>query len=195
MVRREPSQRDRRSVLVVLTPRSELVLRRLSEEHKAQLRDSGPALVEAIGAVIEGRVPPPPAEPVGPLHVLCVDDEPRVLQGLRLHLEPRYRVSTASSGAEALALCVADRPAVIISDLRMPEMDGTTFLSQVRSQAPATVRILLTGHADVDAAIAAVNQAQVFRLLTKPCRSAQLLGVIEEAQREHRTLSASPTRA
>jgi CheY-like chemotaxis protein/DNA-binding MarR family transcriptional regulator len=189
IVRREPSPFDRRSVLVILTPRAERLIRCLSDEHRNQLRTSGPALVTAIARVLERNTAEPPVASAGDsLHVLCVDDEPRVLQGLRFNLEPRYRVSTAQSGAEALDLCGADRPAVIISDLRMPGMDGTSFLGRVRDQAPATVRILLTGHADVDAAVAAVNQARVFRFLTKPCRTTMLLGILEEATAEHRLL-------
>jgi CheY-like chemotaxis protein len=190
IVKREPAPVDRRSVLVTLTPRGERLLRSLSDAHRNQLRLSGPALVDAIGRVLEQtrtELAPAASDVV---HVLCVDDEPRVLQGIRLNLEPRYRVSTASSAAEALSVCAADRPAVIISDLRMPEMDGMSFLTQVREQAPSTVRILLTGHADMDAAMAAVNEARVFRLLTKPCRSATLLGILEAATAEHRSLLA-----
>ena len=125
------------------------------------------------------------------MHVLCVDDEPRVVQGLKLHLSPHHRVSTATSGAAALELLERDLPAAIISDLRMPDMDGTRFLSQARERAPETVRLLLTGQADLDAAIAAVNQAQVFRLLVKPCRPQLLLGALEEARAEHERLVAA----
>jgi CheY-like chemotaxis protein/DNA-binding MarR family transcriptional regulator len=185
IVRREPSPSDKRSVLVVLTPRAERLIRCLSSEHRDQLRTSGPALVTAISRVLEGKPPRPMAPADQALHVLCVDDEPRILQGLRLNLEPHYRVSTAASGAEALEVCGADRPAVIISDLRMPGMDGTSFLGRARDQSPSAVRILLTGHADVDAAVAAVNEARVFRFLTKPCRTTTLLGILEEATVEH----------
>jgi len=187
IVKREPSPVDRRSVLVTLTPRAERLIRCLSDEHRNQLRTSGPALVSAISRVLEGK-PSLPESAEQLIHVLCVDDEPRVLQGLRLNLEPHYRVSTATSGAEALDVCGAERPQVIISDLRMPGMDGTSFLGRVRDQTPSSVRILLTGHADVDAAVAAVNEAQVFRFLTKPCRTSTLLGILEEATAELRLL-------
>lgn len=123
-----------------------------------------------------------------PLHVLCVDDEPRVVQGLRLHLEPHYRVSVATSGAAGLELVSHDPPAAIISDLRMPKMDGTDFLGRAREQAPWAVRLLLTGQADVESVIAAVNHSMVFRLLVKPCRPAVLLEALEAACREHRRL-------
>jgi response regulator RpfG family c-di-GMP phosphodiesterase len=126
-----------------------------------------------------------------PVHVLCVDDEPRVLQGLKLHLDLHYRVSTATGGAEGLQLVEADPPAAIVSDLRMPEMDGTLFLSKARDRSPETVRILLTGQADIDAAIAAVNHAQIFRLLTKPCRPGLLLNALKAATDEHQHLVAA----
>jgi DNA-binding NtrC family response regulator len=109
--------------------------------------------------------------------VLCVDDEPNVLEGLRLHLERPYRLSTATGDAEGLAILERDGPcAIVISDMRMPKMDGAAFLGQVRQRFPDTVRMLLTGHADIDAAIAAVNEGQIFRFLSKPCPPAQLLG-------------------
>jgi serine phosphatase RsbU (regulator of sigma subunit) len=118
--------------------------------------------------------------------VLCVDDEPNVLEGLRLHLERHYRMSTATSGAEALALLDCEGPyAVVISDMRMPEMDGAAFLSQVRQRFPDTVRLLLTGHADVHSAVTAVNDGQIFRFLTKPCAPAALLSAVQEANEQY----------
>lgn len=200
LVKRLPSKTDRRVVLLLLTPRAESTLRILCEEHRAQLEIAGPALGRAIASVLATELPPPATVQTEPgadgndaTHVMCVDDEPRVLQGLRLTLEPRYRVSTATSGAEALAVCAADPPGVVVSDLRMPGMDGTAFLSAVRDRAPDAVRILLTGQADLEAAIAAVNEARVFRLLTKPCRTEVLVETLEAARREHRNPSPSAT--
>jgi CheY-like chemotaxis protein len=104
------------------------------------------------------------------LHILCVDDEPKVLEGLVLNLRRHYRVSTANNGQGGLAIVDGnDPPAVVVSDMRMPEMDGAAFLSQVKERSPDTVRLLLTGQADLESAIAAVNHGQVFRFLTKPC--------------------------
>jgi CheY-like chemotaxis protein len=78
------------------------------------------------------------------LHVLCVDDEPKVLDGLLLNLRRYYRVSTASSGALGLEIVRGtDPPAIVVSDMRMPGMDGAAFLSQVREHAPDIIRILL----------------------------------------------------
>jgi diguanylate cyclase (GGDEF)-like protein len=102
--------------------------------------------------------------------VLCVDDEPQVLEGLSLQLGRRYEVLTASSGEKALELLSShEGVAAIVSDMRMPRMDGATFLSRARALAPSAARILLTGQADLQSAIAAVNEAQVLRFLSKPC--------------------------
>jgi CheY-like chemotaxis protein len=200
LIKRLPSKTDRRVVLLLLTSRAESTLRILCAEHRAQLEVAGPTLGRAIASVLATELPPPVsahpeprADANGDTHVLFVDDEPRVLQGLRLNLESRYRVSTATSGAEALALCAADPPGVVVSDLRMPGMDGTAFLSVVRDRAPHAVRILLTGQADLEAAIAAINQSRVFRLLTKPCRTELLIDTLEAARREHRTPSPCTT--
>lgn len=125
------------------------------------------------------------------LHVLCVDDEPKVLEGLALNLRRHYRVSTAGSGPEGLAIVNSSGPpAVVVSDMRMPGMDGATFLSQVREHAPDIVRLLLTGQADLDSAIAAVNQGQVFRFLTKPCSPQSFLAAIAAAAEQYRLVTA-----
>lgn len=123
--------------------------------------------------------------------VLCVDDEPNVLEGLRLHLERPYRLSTAASGFEALDMLERDGPyAIVVSDMRMPKMDGAAFLGQVRQRFPDTVRLLLTGHTDLDAAISAVNEGQIFRFLTKPCPPAQVLGALRAASDQYRLVTA-----
>ena len=124
-------------------------------------------------------------------HILCVDDEPRVLEGLVLNLRRYYRVSTATNGQKGLAIIDGDDPpAVVVSDMRMPEMDGAAFLSQVKQRSPDTVRILLTGQADLDSAIAAVNHGQVFRFLTKPCNPQIFLSAIQAAADQHRLITA-----
>lgn len=111
-----------------------------------------------------------PASAPSPLaSVLLVDDEVAILDGLRRQLYRKFDVRTATGGAEALELLKDQPVTVVVSDMRMPEMDGATFLAQVRAQHPGTVRILLTGQADTQAAIAAVNEGQIFRFLTKPC--------------------------
>lgn len=123
--------------------------------------------------------------------VLCVDDEPHILEGLALQLRRGYDVHKATSGAEGLDVIDQDGPfAVVLSDMQMPAMDGAAFLSQVRRKAPDTVRMLLTGHADVKAAIAAVNLGQVFRFMTKPCSPDHLRLAFKAASAQHRLLTA-----
>jgi len=120
-----------------------------------------------------------------------VDDEPNVLEGLGLHLRRRYDVVTATSGKAALELLAKSREvAVIVSDMRMPGMDGATFLRESRLVAPDATRVLLSGHADVDSAVAAVNEGQIFRFLTKPCPPPQLLSAIEAGVEQHRLVTA-----
>jgi response regulator RpfG family c-di-GMP phosphodiesterase len=125
------------------------------------------------------------------VHVLCVDDEPKVLEGLALNLRRRYRVSSATSGRAGLEFIdKSDIPAVVISDMRMPEMDGAAFLAQIKERSPDTVRLLLTGQTDLGAAIAAVNQGQVFRFLTKPCDAKDLAAAVASAVEQHRLITA-----
>lgn len=98
--------------------------------------------------------------------VLCVDDEPRVLAALARTLHRHFALTTAASGAGGLELLRREGPfAVVVSDLRMPGMDGVAFLARVREAAPDTVRVLLTGQADLAAAVAAVNEGNIFRFL------------------------------
>src|SRR6202522_2206473 len=123
--------------------------------------------------------------------VLCVDDEPRVFEGLALHLRRDYHVVTASGAHGALQLLKAHgAPAVIVSDMRMPGMDGATLLKHVRHLYPETTRILLTGDPGRDVAVAAVNEGQIFRYLTKPCPADQLRTAIEAGVAQHRLLIA-----
>lgn len=118
--------------------------------------------------------------------VLCVDDDRRVREGLELTLGRRYDVTLTESGAEALARLQADAPyQVIVSDLQMPNMSGVELLSTVRREHPDLVRLLLTGVSDLEAAVQAVNDGQLFRFLTKPCPPEQLLAAVAAAARQH----------
>jgi response regulator RpfG family c-di-GMP phosphodiesterase len=123
--------------------------------------------------------------------VLCVDDEPRVVDSLAVQLRHHYQILTANSGQQALRL-LSDQgpPAVIVSDMRMPVMDGATLLKHVRQLYPETTRILLTGETGRDAAIAAVNEGQIFRFLTKPCRTEQLRAAIDAGVMQNQLLKA-----
>jgi response regulator RpfG family c-di-GMP phosphodiesterase len=123
--------------------------------------------------------------------VLCVDDEPNVLEGLSLTLRRRFELLTAPGGAAALELLKGNPGiAVIISDMRMPGMDGATFLSRAREMLPDTTRLLLTGHAELTSAISAVNEGRIFRFLTKPCPPPVLLEAVESAAEQHRLITA-----
>ncbi|NYZ61953.1 response regulator [Luteimonas sp. SJ-16] len=119
--------------------------------------------------------------------ILCVDDEPNLLAGLERSLFDRFDVTTADGGAAGLAALEASGPfAAIVSDMRMPNMDGVAFLAQARQRAPDTVRILLTGQADTASAIAAINHGAIFRFLCKPCPTEVLVATLDEATTRHR---------
>jgi len=123
--------------------------------------------------------------------VLCVDDEPLVLEGLERTLFDHFEVTTESSPAAALLLLSNGPPfAVILSDMRMPVMDGATLLAKARELSPYTSRILLTGHSELEAAAAAVNQGQILRFLSKPCQPEVLIGAIEAGAEQHRLVTA-----
>ncbi len=123
--------------------------------------------------------------------VLLVDDEPNITDSLKRHLRREYAVFTAGSGKAGLeVMAEEDDIAVVVSDMRMPEMDGARFLSEVRQRYPDTVRILLTGFADLESAIAAVNHGQLFRFLTKPCPQEQFLELMAAAARQYELQTA-----
>lgn len=123
--------------------------------------------------------------------VLCVDDEPQVLSGLTLLLRRQFEVLSADSGSKALTILDARRDVqVIISDMRMPGMDGAAFLKQARVKLPDAQRILLTGHADLDSAVTAINEGQIFRFLIKPCPQEMLLETLQAALTQYRLINA-----
>src|SRR6202161_1845066 len=123
--------------------------------------------------------------------VLFVDDEPNILEGIQRTLRKQVELQTASSGAEALRLIGESGPfAVVVSDMRMPAMNGAQFLAKVREQEPDTVRMILSGHADLEATIAAVNEGHIYRFLTKPCPTDRLLAAVEDGLNQHRLRTA-----
>lgn len=123
--------------------------------------------------------------------VLFVDDERQVLEGIQRSLRKQVDLQTASSGAEGLRLLNELGPfALVVSDMRMPGMDGAQFLAEVRKIRPDTVRMILSGHADLQATIAAVNEGHIYRFLSKPCPAEQLLAAVEDGLSQHRLLTA-----
>ncbi|MGA7341919.1 MAG: HD domain-containing phosphohydrolase, partial [Terracidiphilus sp.] len=123
--------------------------------------------------------------------ILFVDDEPAVLEGYRRLLGRELEVDTAVGGASGLAVIAERGPyAVVISDMRMPQMDGAQFLAKVRDMAPVTVRMALTGYVDIETAMHAVNEGNIFRFLTKPCSKENLLKAAEAALGQYRLINA-----
>ncbi len=109
-----------------------------------------------------------PTSPDRP-RVLFVDDEPLVLQGLCRSLHREFNVDVAEGPEAGLQTLKNSSPyAVVVSDMRMPVMDGAEFLSRVRTIAPDSIRVMLTGYADMEAAMRAVNEGKIFRFLNKP---------------------------
>lgn len=124
--------------------------------------------------------------------LLFVDDEQRVLNSMRIMFRRHYDLYLASHGSEALDIVDREQIDVIVADHRMPQMTGVEVLSHVRSRSPRTVRILLTGYADLDAVEGSINESEVFRFLTKPCPPQQLKDTVELAAKLAREAPAAP---
>jgi CheY-like chemotaxis protein len=123
--------------------------------------------------------------------VLCVDDEENVLRGFERNLRLQFEIETAVGPVAGLSAIAQNGPyAVVISDLRMPGMDGIEFLSAVRKQSPDSVRLILSGNADLQAAIASVNEGSIFQFLTKPCPVDTLRGAIDGALKQYQLIIA-----
>ncbi len=117
-----------------------------------------------------------------PATLLFVDDEPGILSSLRRLFRPHgYRILIAESGVEGLELLHENEVDLIISDMRMPEMDGAAFLHQVKQEWPDIVRILLTGYADITSTIAAINEGEIYRYISKPWDDNEIVLTVREA--------------
>jgi len=127
--------------------------------------------------------------------LLFVDDEQRVLNSMRVMFRREFDLFLASHGAEALDIVKDKNIDVIVADHRMPKMTGVEVLSKVRDLSPRTVRILLTGYADLDAVEGSINESEVFRFLTKPCAPKQLRETIELAAKLARETPAPVPKA
>jgi response regulator RpfG family c-di-GMP phosphodiesterase len=123
--------------------------------------------------------------------VLFVDDESQMLEAISRTLRKQVDLQTACGGVEGLRVLREEGPfALVVSDMRMPAMNGAQFLAKVREQAPDTVRMILSGQADFQATIAAVNEGHIYRFLSKPCPSDQLLAAVQDGFNQHRLLTA-----
>ena len=122
--------------------------------------------------------------------LLLVDDEPSILSALRRLLRPvGYKIHMAESGLAGVEILEREAVDLVISDMRMPEMDGAKFLEQVRNRWPETIRILLTGYSDVASTIAAINRGEIYRYISKPWNDADLTLIVREALERRRLQS------
>ncbi len=123
--------------------------------------------------------------------ILLVDDEQNVLDAYMRTMRKRFSLETADSGAAGVEAIVQRGPfAVVVSDMRMPGMDGVEFLRRVKEWDSEIVRVMLTGNADVETAIRAVNEGAIFRFLNKPCFPDDMALALEAALEQHRLIRA-----
>ena len=113
--------------------------------------------------------------------ILLVDDEERILRTLTMLLRMQYQVFSTTDGHEALKILQQEKINVLISDQRMPTMIGTELLEKAKNLSPNTVRILLTGYADIDAAMDSVNEGEIFRYINKPWGPKELRDTVADA--------------
>ncbi len=118
--------------------------------------------------------------------LLFVDDDPNILDAFRRNLRKTFTFDTAENGHDALKLIATDGPyALVLSDMRMPGMDGVELLEKVHQASPDTVRMMLTGNADQQTAIDAVNRGQIFRFLNKPCPPEILIPALQNGLKQY----------
>ena len=114
--------------------------------------------------------------------ILCVDDEPNVLNSLRrLFIDEPYTIRTAASAHEGLKLLAGEEGQIVISDYRMPNMNGVEFLREVRTRWPDTVRIVLSGYADTASIVSAINEGQIYKFVPKPWNDDELKVTVANA--------------
>lgn len=118
--------------------------------------------------------------------LLLVDDEENILNALRRALRrENYEILTATSGKEGLVLLDERKITLVCSDHRMPEMTGVEFLTEVKKRSPSTIRIMLTGYADIKATMEAINSGEVYRYISKPWNDDEIRLIIREAIERH----------
>jgi CheY-like chemotaxis protein len=123
--------------------------------------------------------------------ILLVDDDNNILDGYRRSLSREFVMETAMGGEQALKLAADNGPyAVVVSDMRMPGMDGIQLLSKIKAQSPDTIRVMLTGNADTETAINAINEGSIFRFLNKPCSKEMMAKTLTAALVQYRLVTA-----
>lgn len=125
--------------------------------------------------------------------ILFIDDEKNVLTAFQRNLRQEFDVGVALGGAEGLRAMALEPFAVVVCDMRMPEMDGVETLRQIAEAYPDTTRIMLTGNADQETAARAINEGGIFRFLTKPCADAGLRAALKAALRQYELVTAEKT--
>lgn len=129
-----------------------------------------------------------------PATILCVDDEPSILSALRrLFRAKGFQVRVAEGGQAGLDVLAAEPVDLVISDMRMPEMDGVMFLEQVRQRWPDTMRLLLTGYADITSIMGAINRGEIYRYIAKPWDDNDIILIVRSAL-QHRALEQEQRR-
>ncbi len=123
--------------------------------------------------------------------ILLVDDDGDVLEGYRRSLNREFLLETATGPDQAIPLIEKNGPyAVIVSDMRMPGMNGIQLLSSIKASWPDTIRVILTGNADLETAINAINEGSIFRFLIKPCAREAMAKTLTAALMQYRLVTA-----
>jgi len=123
--------------------------------------------------------------------ILCIDDDPNILQAYQRALRKQFHIEIALGGEEALAAVIDQGPyAVVVSDMQMPGMNGVEVLKEVKKHSPDTVRMMLTGNADQQTALEAVNEGHIFRFMTKPCSPETFAKILEAGLAQYRLIWA-----
>jgi len=124
--------------------------------------------------------------------ILLVDDEPNLTSALVRSLDKtQFEIFTADSAQKGLLILAGNDIDVVVSDERMPGMSGSQFLTEVRKNWPSTVRMILSGQADLDAAVRAINEGEVYRFLLKPCHPTELQLTIQQGLQHKKLVTQS----
>lgn len=123
--------------------------------------------------------------------ILFVDDEPNVLDAIKRQLRNKFNFECAVGPMAALETLERDRSfSIIVSDMRMPELDGVGLLKKISEILPSSIHILLTGNADQESAVRAINEGKIFRWLAKPCETEEIQETLTSAIQQHRLQKA-----
>ena len=122
--------------------------------------------------------------------ILLVDDEPLILKSLQRQLGSTFDLTTCVDPVQALELIKTKQFALVVSDMRMPGIDGAQLLQATKQHHPDSIRVMLTGNSDLDTAVRAINDGSIFRFLTKPCTSTDISAVIHEGLEQYELVTA-----